>query len=179
MRFNCKPPAPLDPQLIQLVRTKCQTYRNRRAGASWTQEDSQQEVWLHLEANKAKLVPRDGTGYALYDRAIRNKVINLAEHQNAQKRNAGTLASIDAVPEQADPNDTRHPADRMAIHDAIERMPDVLRRIATLLMSMTPADAMRELKLTRGQFRQRMKEIGEYLADFRNPNSQSHDGFGL
>jgi hypothetical protein len=165
---------PFGPELTKVIQIKAKKYFSHPKDRAYQAEDAEQDVKVHILANRSQLTARTASEKTVMDRVIRNKLLNLIDAQRAQRRDRRRDISVDDAPALLDAETGLDVLiTRMDIHTAIASLPEDLRQMATLLMQTTPTDAQRQLNVTRGKVRNMMLRIAQHFKDCGIPGTSN------
>jgi hypothetical protein len=151
-----------------MIRIKAQILAESTGFSPSDAPDIAQELTIQLLQEGPGLVPRTASMKTLVDRVLSNKIRNVVHHNQAQMRDRRRNEQL----EEATPVCAIHGRDSsrqldlaLDLKEALASLPEELYVLAQALKKMTPAMAMRELGLTRGQLRQRMSQLEKHLRE--------------
>lgn len=157
---------PRDPEIAEIIEIKARKLAGKSGFSVSDKPDLEQEQRKHLWENRDKLIPQPANKKTFANAVLQNVIRNLIEANTAKKRDRRGDIELDAAPERSlirGAEDVERLSTQMDVTEVLALLPKELLPVAQALMQFTPTEAARELGLTRGQIRHRMKLIAMHF----------------
>jgi hypothetical protein len=162
------------PPIVRLIQCKAAQLVGHHGFLAADRADLQQELCMHLISRQPNYEPFRASAHTFADRVLANKVTDLVRSATAacrdQRRNRQLPTRFDAPPSNG--LSPARAAVILDVREAVARLPQELRAVATLLMAMSEAEAARRP----GYTRQRMRTLRQHLAEALSPLDPAGDG---